>query len=239
MLLQLGVHDLHGGQRGPDGRQKIRDGLAGLEIGDIVGLPGSLLGLEASLGQQGRQLPAHAVMGRHQLQVVALGRVGHRAPRQKGPPQKGGAVMVLLQHGKVDVVGQTRRQVGAVGLPDGRQLPRVRNEKDPLPGLRRFGRPVEVHLECLAEEDGQALGKDRGAGDDFDLGGGEAVAEQEDAVGLRPGAAPAGQRDPAQLPFDLRGKGHTVPPFTPPGYRRPVPTPGPGPPGRPVPRRAP
>ena len=239
MLLQLGVHDLHGGQRGPDGRQKVRDGLAGLKIGDIVGLPGGLLGLEAGLGQQGRQLPAHAVMGGHQLQVVALGRVVHRPPRQKSPPQKGRAVVVLLQHGKVDVVGQTHCRVGAVGLPDGRQLPRVRNEKDPLPGLRRFGGPVEVHLERLAEEGGQTLGKDRGAGDDFDLDGGKAVAEQEDSVGLRPGAAPARQRGPAQLLFDLRRKGHSVPPFTPPGYKRPVPTPGPGPPGRPAPRRAP
>ena len=168
ILLRLGVHDLHGRQGRADGGEKVLNGLALLEVGDGVGLAGGLLGGEATLQQEGPQLPADTQMGGGQLQMVALGRVGHRAARQKGPPKKGQAAVLLLQHGKVNMMGQSARRLMAERRPEGGQLVRLCDGENPL-GRPLLRRAVKGELKGPVEQGGQPGGKGVGLGADAHL----------------------------------------------------------------------
>ena len=139
-----------------------------LEVGDGVGLAGGLLGGEATLQQEGPQLPADTQMGGGQLQMVALGRVGHRAARQKGPPKKGQAAVLLLQHGKVNVMGQGARRLMAERRPEGGQLVRLCDGENPL-GRPLLRRAVKGELKGPVEQGGQPGGKGVGLGADAHL----------------------------------------------------------------------
>ena len=210
ILLQLGVHHLHGGQGGAHGGEKVLDGLALLEVDDRIALPPGVLGGEVLLPHKGQHLPADAVVGGGQLQVVPLSRVGHRPPGQKGPPQEGGPAAVLLQHGEVDVQGQGR-PVRAVGLMDGLQLAGVLDGEDVL--SLPLGQAVEGEPEGFFEQDGQPLGKGLVLGDDAHLVPAEGVAVEQHPVGLRLGAALLVHLQAAQLVFYLSSKGHALTPL--------------------------
>ena len=208
-LLRLGVHHAHGGQRRADGRQKVLDGLALFEIGDVIGLAGGLLGRKAGLHQQGAHLPAHAVVGGGQLQMVALGRIGHRPARQKGPPEEGAAAVLLFQDGEVDVMGQALGRVVPEGVPQRGELVPVLKGKNVLPRpVQPFGLPVKAYFERLFEQGGQTAGKFLRLGDNAGTPPGKLAAEEEHPIGLRLGAAPVGQSTPAQLRLGLRRKRH-------------------------------
>ena len=209
VLLQLGVHDLHGGQGRADGGKEVLDALTLLEIGDIVGLPGGLLGLEARLPHQGGHLPAHVVVGGGQLQVIGLPGVGDRPPRQERPPEEGSPAAGLLQHGEVHVVCQTAR-IHPEGPAHCCQLGRVRDAEAVLPLPIR--QTVKGEAERLAEQDREPLGKCLVLRDDADLPPGKGVAVKQNAVCLRLGAAFPVQRRPAQLPLGLSCKGHGLTP---------------------------
>ena len=203
-LLRLGVHQLHGGHRRADGGEEILHGLALLEIRNVVGLPGDLLGGVAQLPEQDGHLPAHRPVGGGQLQVVALERVGHRTARQKRPPQEGLAAVGLLQHAEVDVVGRARGVEGAQ-VPQQRQLVGIGDGEDLL-GAVRVPLLVEGQAEGLVKQGGEPVAKGLGLGDDLHFLGGKAVAVEQHAAGLRLGAALAGELRPAELGLDFTGK---------------------------------
>ena len=114
--------------------------------------------------------------------------------------------MGLLQQAEVDVVGGAVEVKGA-GLPKGPELVRLGDGEHPFP--RPLPAPaVEAQAKGLLEEQGQALGKGGGLGDDAHLPGGEVVAKEQDAAGLRLGAAGPGELGPAQLCFRVASKGH-------------------------------
>ena len=115
ILFGFGVHQLHGSQGRAQNGQKVCNGLALLKVGHITAASGSRLGGKLRLRQQGQQFPIHRHMGGGQFQVIALIGVGHRAAGQKGPSEKSGAAVVLLQHPKVDVMGQSLSHVIAKG----------------------------------------------------------------------------------------------------------------------------
>ena len=126
-------------------------------------------------------------MGRGQLQVVALFRVGHAATGQKGAPHEGLHGALLLQHAEIDVLAQGPVQLQAEGLKDPGQFFPVPDEEAALPGpiLRR--ELIEIQIESPAKQPGQPPGRVRAGGDDADLPGGEGVAVQQHPVGLRQG----------------------------------------------------
>jgi hypothetical protein len=71
-----------------------------------------LLGEKAEIQQQRIGLPADLEVGRGQLQMVALFRIGDRAAGQKGTADKGLAAAILFQQAVVDM--KRHRVLGAV-----------------------------------------------------------------------------------------------------------------------------
>ena len=142
--------------------------------------------------------------------MVPLGRVGHRAPRQKGAAEKGRPAVVLFQHPEIDVVGHALPWVISEGLEQNSQLVPVLQLKDQLARLPFRRAAVESHLEGFLEEGGQTGGEGLRLGHDTHPGGGKRVAVEQRPVGLRLGAAPLGKSAAAQLLFGLGSKGQRV-----------------------------
>lgn len=148
-FLQLGLHNPHGGYRSAQQREKILNGVALLEIQHTAAAPIHKLGIDAQhLLNEGRGLPAHKAVGSGELQMVALGRVRHRTPRQKRPSEKGNFTAVLLQHPQVHVEGHGVLPAEAVGLLDGPQLFRRPDAKTSL-GSQGLGRAVKGEAKGL------------------------------------------------------------------------------------------
>ena len=91
------------------------------------------------------------------------------------------------------------------------QLLRVGDlENEFFPALLLPGQPVKAEAKGPVKQLGQALCKLGIFGDNSDLPGVKGVAVEQNAVGLRPGAANTLHRYPAQFTFHLIGKGlHT------------------------------
>ena len=96
ILLHLGLHDSHGAHRRAQCGEKILDLIALLEIEHMAPRPGDTLGRKAHLLHEVLDLPAHPQVGRGQLQMVALLRVGHRTAGHERSPQKRHPAAVLL-----------------------------------------------------------------------------------------------------------------------------------------------
>ena len=185
--------------------------LALLEVRNIAAAPGDALGGEAAVLQQGRHLPVHLGVGGHELQVVALQGVRDAAPGEEDAPEEGGAAALLLQEAEIDVQDQVLLRGVAQEVDDVVELFLVRDLEDPLALLPLLRHPVKAQGEGPLKDLGQPLGKARVLRNDADLGGVEGVAVEQNAVGLRPGAAVALHRKAAELALRFVGEGHSAP----------------------------
>ena len=103
ILFDLRLHHAHCAHRRADGRQKILDHVALLEIQNAVAAARRFLRGKSGVEQQRAGFAADLIVRGRQLQVVALGRVRDRAAGQKRAAQKRQPLFVLLQHPVIDV----------------------------------------------------------------------------------------------------------------------------------------
>ena len=99
--------------------------------------------------------------------------------------------------------------IEAEGVNDPVDLPLVGQVEYVFP-LPVSGQTVKLQAEGPVQQQGQAGCEALALGDQPHLAGGEGVAVQQRAVGLRPGAAGPVQARPAQFGFYVAGKRHGV-----------------------------
>ena len=140
--------------------------------------------------------------------MVPLGRVRDAAPGEEHPPQEGRPAALLLQQSEVDVQGQVLLRAEAQQVHDPAELAAVCDLEHQLAALPLLRQPVEPQAEGPVKQLGKPGSQSGVPGDDPHLACAEGVAVQQDAVGLRPGAAQLLHRQAAQLVFGFKGKGH-------------------------------
>ena len=123
--------------------------------------------------------------------MVGLGRVGHAAPGEKGPPEEGLFTVVFLHHRQIDVQGQGIPGSKSEGLHDHPDFFRCGDPIGQFPLGALLRQLVKAQAEGLAEQLGKQAAKILALGDDFNAPVLEAVAKQQDAEALRQGTVNA------------------------------------------------
>ena len=190
LLFDARAHYLERGDVRAHRRQEVGYGLALFEVVQAAGPAPGLSGLEAQLPQQRAHLPAHRRVGGGQLQVVALGGVGHAPARQEGAAHKARPAAVVFEHAEVYVQRERVIRFHAEGAEHRGYLAAVGYQQ----GLARAGRArlrqlVEAHPEGAAEQPRQQLYEFCAACYNPYLPRRKAVAIEGHAVGLGHGAA--------------------------------------------------
>ena len=203
---------MHSSHRGANQGEKVLNLVALLEVGNEAAIARESLWRISTLPQQHLQLPAGLQMRGIELQMVPLQRVRQAAAGKKGPSEKRRSTALLLQQSKVDVEDQILPGVIAQQIDDMVQLPAVRDLKHHLPRCLRLWETVKLHIEGSLEELWKTRGKIGVFCNNPDLRGTESIAIEQNAIGLRPGAAELLHWKPAQLIFGIKGKGHGFPP---------------------------
>ena len=143
--------------------------------------------------------------------MVALQGIRDAAPGEEDAPEKGRPAALLFQETEIDMQDQVLFRGIAQEVDDMVELFFIRDLEDQLPLLPLLRHAVKARREGALKDLGQPLGKARVLRDDAHLSGVEGMAVEQDAIGLRPGAAMALNRKAAKLVFRFVGEGHSAP----------------------------
>ena len=130
-------------------------------------------------------------MGGGKFQVVGLGRMGHTAAGEKGPPQKGLFAVVFLHHRQIDVQGQRISGGKTEGLHNAPDFFLGSNPIGQLSLGSLLRKLVKAYPKGLAEQLGKQTAKILALGDDFNAPVLKTIAKQQNAKALRQGTVNA------------------------------------------------